>query len=782
MSASDDFEWSGDDILECDASTEDFVSSVGSAEFFDENPYSTTNLYQAVFQSHSEDGFLSLFPEVEFYDVNGDPTILKIYETLKKYPVFSPEFLQQALLCASSSPAHAPSSDVCCKKASSFHETSKTDTQKQEKTTTEVPLDTNKNSQKNLDWKALLRETYHQGIVIPCSTTVSRTALMEKHKDRCGDDKSVGGLDFRVVYDDSKNSTGWAYPCTIDESVLRKLKVLYPGWRAITIEDVCLLDPKRKPKAYGANYFEVATDASTAERVSAMNASTAEAAETDSVATSISAMGSKDDSSLPTSFSSRQLKKLVSGLPQDMNRFFEVLNAAGGVEEAIFVCVDIESSHSEPGCFTFPLEISLVPFTFSSKRNNVRLLSQDALQKTETNGVITQRKERGVPEKHLAATEETKATVFTADDNHGMRARMKERGVTGHGTPEEKQNKACKEEKEPLVSVLSGYHCLVYSGLIDACFFCSCQYTSLNVHGIPFDCSLLRADYIAIRDELNSYFQNPSCIFVAKGSLTSPPTIDINGIRFIYAAAEAEEQNAAASADSSDVILPQNDSNNHRTGTSNPFSGSSFRPLYMDEMRMFNSEAVIEALSNLFREGEEEFNELGEDVKDTPNKKHMNYKETDTTVQGPSKNVTFESHLRDSEVSPRVMKEEGTRPEESREKKGEESGAGEEGQRDSCCASVDSEPFGAEENVSSEFSTKEGHGLQKEGEEGIIPFNRCWYHEKLMTLSKGFTLIQPEQFHCARADASRLANRLEKCVREAVARKNKSSGKKVSGE
>lgn len=761
MSDDDSFALFPDELLECEVESSDLESSKSSVDFRTAIENTHELLYSACFFDGKENDFGAIFPDVELDKEEDDSFNVFLEKALLEYPLLSPQFLQNVEEASPSASKHtSPSSnDSHASHLLSIAGPAATPSavDKQMK-----PIQ----SSGQMPFKAFLHQFYPQCIMIPCpSENTNRAYFLEKHKDLHCMDSSNGIVNFRVVYDAFRRSTGWAIPVTTDESVLEELKAMYPGWRGMTMEDVELACSKEKALPYDGNGVKN-TDTTTSPSSTTVCANSPEQAmdapstrssdnnlctsTTGHVHPSSSAIGTDGD----RTSSSRDLyalkyRRIVASLLQDEERFLRALDAAGGLEKAVFVCVDVELAFSSNSYCSFPLEISLVPFTISTENKDFSPLSKHCCNRKPT--ALTSPQAGGNDTKQFqppfsvdGATVSRKyipSTLLTGKDSfHRSSSSICKEGTEGekcdhHSTrtdQTEEKNSQCTKQQENHLTTQNEYHCFVYSGNFNTLSRDTSVYSSACIHGIPHNASFLRKDYKTIQKELDFFLSNPSCILVAKGGCNSPPMSDMNAIRFIYAAAAAQEKAEAAAVAATGIpptsYIPEKGSHD-----SHGIMPSLTPPLYVDEMRFFNSVMVEKVLSTYF------LNNPKKEVCSSHDnsKKKMN----GTEVEGKSKNNATKVSKSDVLQCSVINDDDGHTLEDSMDFKDEK----------------DNSSLADENEMKGIFDGK---------------LRRCWYHERFTKIPPdSFLGLQSSNFHCARRDAWILGHRLEKCACCAITRK-----------
>lgn len=700
-----------DEELCCDASDgSDLESSVVSSDHAEHGRESHDVWYDSFFKDTSNGGFQSIFPNVSFVEAEEEMDAL-LSQAAIEYPLLSPEYLHEKRAQAEErKQPHHPSGDPSA--ASVDHIATCTVNEEEEEKKKQLSSHPSNSPdsgphRKELpqNWKVFLRQEYTRGILLPCPPeTGNRAFFVEKHKNlRCSHTPD-GKLDFRVLYDHI-NPTGWVFPITVDESVLSALKTMYPGWRAITWEDVEIATStkKRHSNAEEGSVSNVpAHDISST--LSACNDSP-----TGGATATRSGSEREDDPPPPSPLSgvaSSTMSKWAAAAQESPERFLRALEAAGGLEEAIFVCVDVETACSIKNGVAFPLEISCVPFTFSSKHKDFAPLLQYVEKKYFPPKRPNKTKE-GEESSNTSLQEDTAVEQERTDTVPSTQTTSLSSSSAPCGENKRWEANICPAESNGgKQHMLKGeFHCFISSGYPEPAYYEQACYTSLRLHGIPFDASFLRKDYIAIRKELDVFFQNPSCIFLAKGGERSPPVTDIQGIRFVYAAADAVE------AKKENQTVEQNQESVRETPAGESHSTSIVSPpLYVDQMRFFNSVMVQEIVSQMF---------------------------CDDSNPTDDRTYRLPDHWEDDDP-PTEIKE---------------------------AVKVDGER--KKEKSVEEITTE-----KEENRDVYVRYLQCWYHHKVKRVGCNDS-SEDLKFHCARKDAWWLAEHAEKCLYEALLRKEK---------
>lgn len=705
-----------DEELCCDSvDSSEFGSSVKSDDYFENKQSSLEMWYDSFFKDCSEGGFQSIFPNVSFVEAEDEMDAV-LSQAVREYPLLSPEYLQEKRAQNAERKQrrnpNGPSTSSVVHTAT--HTPNKEEREMKKLISSRLSLHPSNSpsschSEKELpqNWMNFLCQEYTRGILLPCPPeTGNRAFFVEKHKNLFCSHTPDGKLDFRVLYDHN-TSTGWVFPVTVDESVLSTLKAMYPTWRPITWDDVEVATSKKKKDSnvQGTTTNEHVHHYSSA--LTACNDSSMVAATGGATATNNDS--GRESDPLPSSplevVTLPMMHKWACEVQESPERFLRALEAAGGLEEAIFVCVDVEASHSVKSGVTFPLEISCVPFTFSRKHHNFAPLLQRVEKKFQSQSRTNKTKEG--EENSTISLHDSIMVQEESDVIPSTQTASRSRSSDPHREKSTWEANICPaESNNNKMGMLKGeFHCFIYPGFPEPAYYKEAHFTSLNLHGIPFDASFLRKDYITIRKELDVFFQNPSCIFLAKGGVLSPPVADVQGIRFVYAAAAAieEEIDEETGVQKEMPIKEGRDGDSHSTSLVST-------PLYVDQMRLFNSMMVEEIVSQMFCDD-------SSPTDDRPYQLPHHWGDADT----PTK-------------TEEVVKGEG-------EKK-------------------------IENNM------KEVTAEKEENRDVFVRYLECWYHHKVKKVgccNSSDCMI----FHCARRDAWCLAKNAEKCVYEAILRKEK---------
>lgn len=123
---------------------------------------------------------------------------------------------------------------------------------------------------------------------------------------------------------------------------------------------------------------------------------------------------------------------------------------------------------------------------------------------------------------------------------------------------------ALPSEAEPPLE-RTAYHSFVQPGALPEDCEETAKYTSISVHGIPYEGGFLSTDYRQIREDIDCYVKCPSCILVSKGSPQHATPADLQALRYLYA--------AAICVDDDDTPIPS-----------------------LDDFRMFNYATILRAL------------------------------------------------------------------------------------------------------------------------------------------------------------------------------------------